>query len=70
MAKTLETSCRCTREEAIKLLKTYKFRQYYGKPVYFRKRIIHDVSSPKQFAHDKAVLIKTGIAFTWGYKES
>lgn len=68
MVKTLETKTICSREEAIKCLKTYGFRK--NKDTYYRKRKIFDVSSPKEFTHDKAVLIKTGIAFTWDYKQS
>lgn len=68
MAKSLKTKTTCSREEAIKCLKTYGFRK--NKDTYYRKRKIYDVSSPNKFAHDKAILIKTGIAFTWNYKES
>ena len=68
VAKILETKTICTREEAIKLLKTYGFRK--NKDTYHRKRKIHDVSSEKEFSHDKATLTEEGIAFTWGYKES
>lgn len=68
MPKILETKTTCSKEEAIKTLKKFGFRK--NKDTYYRKRPIYDVSSSTQHAHDKAVLIATGIAFTWGYKET